>query len=76
MAESFKQRLWHRGAWLCPLLAMALATATLMVFGVQLWSALLVSLLLICPALLVWGLVVLSRSEKHEEHSHGPDSRS
>jgi Na+/H+-dicarboxylate symporter len=64
MAESFMRELWRRGVWLCPLVAMGLLAGMLTLFGVRPWTALLAALLLVCPALLLWGLVTLSRSGK------------
>lgn len=47
--------------WLCPLLAIGLAAAVLMFWGLSAWTALVAALLLACPALVVWGAVMLSR---------------
>lgn len=51
--------------WLCPVLAVVLAAAILALFGLSLWSALLVALLLVCPALLIWGVIELRRTDAH-----------
>jgi hypothetical protein len=42
-------------AWLCPYVMLGLATAILVWFGFTVWSAFLVALLLVCPAVMVWG---------------------
>lgn len=48
--------------WLCPLLALALAAAVLVIWGLALRTAIIAALLLVCPALIVWGAVTLSRN--------------
>jgi hypothetical protein len=48
----------NRWYWLCPWLAVLLAAAVLMLFGLTWWSALLAAFLLVCPALLLWGLLI------------------
>lgn len=47
--------------WLCPLLAIGLAAAMLMIRGLSAWTAFVVALLLACPALIAWGAVTFSR---------------
>jgi len=51
----------NRWYWLCPWLAVALAAAVFVLFGLTWWSALLAALLLVCPALLLWGVIKLRR---------------
>lgn len=48
-----------RWCWLCPWLAILLAAGVLVLFGLTWWSALLVALFLVCPALMLWGLYVI-----------------
>lgn len=43
--------------WWCPWVALGLAAGILALAGLSWWSALLVALLLVCPALIVWGLI-------------------
>ena len=45
-----------RWVWLCPLLGIVIAAAILWLFGLSLWSAILASLFLVCPAILAWGM--------------------
>ncbi|MEW5894110.1 MAG: methyltransferase domain-containing protein [Pseudomonadota bacterium] len=45
-----------RWCWLCPWLAIALAAAVFVLWGLAWWTALLAALLLVCPALILWGL--------------------
>ena len=63
----------NRWSWLCPWLAIALAAAVFMLFGLTWWSALLAALLLVCPALMLWGLFVITRPKSDEPavHTHG-----
>ena len=49
--------------WLCPLLALALAAAVLVIWGLTLWTAIIAALLLACPALIIWGAIMLSRDD-------------
>jgi hypothetical protein len=53
--------LFFRHAWLCPLLALLLAAAVAVAFGLSVGTAVLVALLLVCPAIMAWGLVVTLR---------------
>ena len=53
----------YRWAWLCPLGALALAAAAVVFFDLSLWSAVLVALLLVCPAIIAWGLIVTRNSK-------------
>lgn len=45
----------------CPWLAIALAAAVLVLWGLTLWTALLVALLLVCPAIMLWVVIKLRR---------------
>jgi ubiquinone/menaquinone biosynthesis C-methylase UbiE/protein-S-isoprenylcysteine O-methyltransferase Ste14 len=44
-------------AWLCPWLAVGLAAAVFTLWGLTWWTALLAAFFLVCPALIVWGLI-------------------
>ena len=62
----------NRWSWLCPWLAIALAAAVFMLFGLTWWSALLAAFLLVCPALLLWGLFdIRPKSDEPAVHTHG-----
>jgi hypothetical protein len=50
-----------RFAWLCPLLAVVLAVGALAVFGLSWRNAALAALLLVCPAVILWGVLVARR---------------
>ena len=41
--------------WLCPLLGILVAAWVFFAFGFSLWTSLLAALLLVCPALMLWG---------------------
>jgi len=49
----------RRWGWLCPWLAILLAAGVFLLFGLTWWSALLAALLLVCPALILWGIYVV-----------------
>jgi predicted benzoate:H+ symporter BenE len=51
----------NKWAWLCPWLAIALAAAVLVLWGLTLWTALVVALLLACPAIMLWAAIKLRR---------------
>jgi hypothetical protein len=59
-------RFADRWLWLCPLLSIVLAAAVLMLFGFTIWGALLAALLLVCPALLLWGAIEVMLDERHQ----------
>lgn len=48
-------------AWLCPFVMLGLAAGILILFGVTVWTAILVALLLVCPAIMIWGALYLRR---------------
>lgn len=58
-----------RWLWLCPVLSVLLAAAVLMIFGFTFWGGLLAGLLLVCPAMLVWGAVELWLDERSQRSS-------
>lgn len=51
-------------AWICPVIALLLATAVLMLFGLSVWTALVAALFLACPAMVVWGLFAAARDSR------------
>jgi uncharacterized membrane protein HdeD (DUF308 family) len=48
-------------AWLCPFGMLGLAAGILILFGVTVWTSILVALLLVCPAIMIWGALYLRR---------------
>lgn len=61
---AFLSRLWGRLAWICPLLAIALAAWILAQWGVNPRTAVVAALLLACPVLLVWGALRIKRTSR------------
>ncbi|MCW5660021.1 MAG: hypothetical protein KIT60_20155 [Burkholderiaceae bacterium] len=59
-------RLADRWLWLCPLVGIVLAVAALMLFGFTFWGALLAALLLVCPAMLLWGAIEVALDERRQ----------
>jgi membrane protein implicated in regulation of membrane protease activity len=57
--------------WLCPLVGLIAAAVSLGLFGVQLWTAITVALLITCPLVIVWALLIERRqrpfTRKHHE---------
>lgn len=47
--------------WLCPPLMTALAVWIFMLFGFSVWVAVLMALLLVCPAIIIYGLIKITR---------------
>lgn len=54
----------NRWLWLCPALAVIIAAAILWSFGFAWWSSLLAALLLVCPALILWGAIEVALDER------------
>lgn len=50
-----------RWLWLCPVISILLAALVLYLFGFTWWSAILVAVLLVCPATVIWGGVLMAR---------------
>jgi len=54
--------------WLCPLLMMPIIAAILMYYGFTVWSSLLIAALLVCPVIIVYGIVkALGRNMEVQE---------
>ncbi|WP_445504395.1 DUF6448 family protein [Microvirga sp. G4-2] len=64
MPETRFSALSRNHAWMCPALALLLAAAVLMLFGLSVWTALVAALLLACPAMVVWGLFAAARDSR------------
>ncbi|MCI0363896.1 MAG: hypothetical protein L0219_08445 [Phycisphaerales bacterium] len=60
-AQGDRGGLLRRFAWLCPLLAIALAAGLLALFGLSWRNAILAAMLLVCPALILWGVITTRR---------------
>lgn len=64
----------NKWSWWCPWIALGIAAGILMLVGVSLWTALLAALLLVCPALILWGLLKTS-SLPQAGHEPIPETR-
>jgi len=51
----------RRWLWLCPPLMTVIAVWIFMLLGFTVWAAALMALLLICPAIIIYGLIKISR---------------
>lgn len=60
-----------RWGWLCPWFAILLAVGVFLLFGLTWWSALLAALLLVCPALILWGMYVVRPQDEPSAHTQG-----
>jgi hypothetical protein len=56
----------NRWLWLCPILAVVLAAGVLILFGFTFWGALLAALMLVCPALILWGAIEIALDERRQ----------
>lgn len=52
----------QRYAWLCPLFAVVFAAGVLAVFGLTWRNAIFAALLLVCPAVILWGFIILRKA--------------
>jgi len=57
---------WRPWIWLCPLAIVGLAVAILFVVGLSIWTSLLAAMLLVCPAIILWGAFGNSGARKFE----------
>ena len=48
-------------AWLCFYLMLGLAIAILVLWGLSVWTAIIVALLLVCPLIMIWGAIKVIR---------------
>lgn len=62
----------NRWVWLCPILAILLAAGILWAYGLDWWTAMLAAVLLVCPALILWGAIRIAvderRTRRRERH--------
>ena len=74
MRGYLKTRFADRWLWLCPVLGIVLAATVLMLFGLTFWSALLAALLLVCPALILWGAIEVAIDERRQRAARKKNS--
>lgn len=48
---------WRVWFWVCPSAMLTLAAATIFVLGLSIWTAVLATMLLSCPAIILWGAI-------------------
>ena len=48
---------WRARFWVCPWAMVGLAVAILFFVGLSIWTAVLVAMLLVCPAIILWGAI-------------------
>ena len=56
-SEAEAPRLADRLLWLCVPIGIVAVVVILLLFGLSLWSALAIALLIVCPLVVVWVLV-------------------
>lgn len=52
---------WRDWIWLCPLTMTGLALVILYLVGLSIWTGLVTAMLLVCPALILWGAIRTGR---------------
>ena len=57
---------WRAWIWLCPWAMVGLVVAILFVIGLSIWTAMLAAMLLVCPAIILWGAIHTRRRRKLE----------
>jgi hypothetical protein len=55
---------WRAWSWLCPWAMLGLAVVILVFVGVSIWTALLAAMLLVCPAIILWGAIQTRRRKQ------------
>ena len=55
---------WRSWIWLCPWVMLGLAVGIMLLLGLSIWTALLAAMVLICPALILWGAIQVRRPRK------------
>ena len=71
MYNILKTRFVNRWLWLCPILCVGLVAVVLMLFGFTFWGALLTALLLVCPAIILWGAIEVARDKRRQHEAQG-----
>src|SRR3972149_3532893 len=57
------RKLMRKWNWLCPPLMMAVAVWIFTLLGFTVWAAVFMALLLVCPAIIIYALVKMTRSK-------------
>jgi Flp pilus assembly protein TadB len=56
--------------WLCPLVGLIAGAVILGLFGVKLWTVITVALLISCPLVIVWVLLIDMRQQRFTRKHH------
>lgn len=67
-APSYRPRNWL--LWLCPLVGLIAGAVILGFFGVKLWTAITFALLITCPLVIVWVLLIERRQQPFTSQHH------
>ena len=57
---------WRAWMWLCPWAMVGLAVAILFFAGLSIWTALLAAMLLVCPAIMIWGAIKIRQQNRKQ----------
>lgn len=55
----FAHNVMSRWVWICPALGLILATLVFYLWGFTLWTSIVAALMLVCPSIILWGLITL-----------------
>lgn len=61
--------------WLCFYLMLGLAIAILVLWGLSVWTAIIVALLLVCPLIMIWGAIKVMRHPAELPLEPAPETR-
>ncbi len=65
----------RRWGWMCPFVMLGAAAGILMLWGFSVWTAVLVAVLLVCPAIMVWGVIQTIRRPAALPLEPAPETR-
>src|SRR3990172_3553021 len=65
----------RRWGWTCPVVMLGGAAGILMLWGFSVWTAVLVAVLLVCPAIMVWGAIHVRRRSTEISLEPVPETR-
>ena len=65
----------RRGGWTCPFVMLGAAAGILMLWGLSVWTAVLVAVLLVCPAIMAWGAIQTLRHPAALPLEPAPETR-
>ena len=65
----------RRRGWMCPFVMLGAAAGILLLWGFSVWTAVLVAVLLVCPAIMVWGAIHVRRRSTEISLEPVPETR-